>query len=295
MISRYTLIFTPSADRVTPRPAELWLKVRNTSAVPLRAAYLHGPYTLYTACYPADFDPNSKHDAQDVPQFEPFLKAGGNWDAVLTIPSHLRKLEEPTSSGRARGDSVTWIIEISSQVAFSSSAVVHFEVLVGRDGNTLDFPDKRPPASEPAPSGQLHEHWTSATRGYQVSATKGVYSNSISLLIDDTVSLWNTPSLAPPDRKSTESLGEPESNQGSAAGIPENADENKSNEKAHARRKVHLVVLTHGLHSNLGADMLYLKECIDNATRRTRCKSKKDENCQPPNCPISGDSHQPNR
>lgn len=39
---------------------------------------------------------------------------------------------------------------------------------------------------------------------------------------------------------------------------------------ASVKKKIHLVILTHGLHSNLGADMLYLKESIDAAARNKR-------------------------
>lgn len=276
-LHRYTLTYTPSADPGAPNPAELFLKVKNTSALPLRAAYLHGPYTLYAACYPADFDPKFKHDAQGVPQFEPFLKAGGSWDAVITVPSYLRMPEAPTSPGYERGGGVTWIIEISSQVVFSSSAVVHFEVLVGRHENPTDF-SNRSAASGLPPSGQLHEHWTSETRGYQVPVTKGVYSNSILLLIDDTASLWNTPSLSLSRGKGRSFAGPNESGstQSSTVGIPEGTDTVKSNKEVPSRRKVHLVVLTHGLHSNIGSDMLYLKESIDRAARQAKGEQTKD-------------------
>ncbi len=49
----------------------------------------------------------------------------------------------------------------------------------------------------------------------------------------------------------------------------EELEDNKKNPK-----KVHLVILIHGLHSNLGADMLFLKESIDAGVRQAKIDRK---------------------
>lgn len=56
-IHRYTVTYTPSRDRVLPLPSALYLRIRNTASLPLRAAYLHGPYTLYVAVRRREFRP----------------------------------------------------------------------------------------------------------------------------------------------------------------------------------------------------------------------------------------------
>src|SRR5437762_6913327 len=144
-VVRYTLTYTPSADRILPAPSHLHVKIRNSSAIPLRAAYLHGPYTLYVSAYPSIFDPNQKlENPRDngTPEFEPNLKAGGSWAAQLTIPDDVRKTAGYAHS-RSRSipssQSVTWIIEIASQVIFSKSASVQYEVFVGRDEKSLNL------------------------------------------------------------------------------------------------------------------------------------------------------------
>lgn len=281
-MNRYTLTYTPAADQILPTPAELYVTVKNTSAVPLRAAYLHGPYSLYASCYPSTFDPNTKYDRDDsdgMPQYEPYLKAGGNWDAVITVPRRLRRMpQEPTSSDFENRESVTWVIEVISQVVFSSSAAVPFEVLVSRDGKSTDLLSGKLSASNLPPPAQLRDHWSSETRGYQISATKGVFSNSVSLLIDDTASLWNTPSIPLIAREPGRDKNSAESISGKLSSVNDSADGANASEPVgdQAKEKVHLVVLTHGLHSNLGADMLYLKESIDNAVRRAKEREKKD-------------------
>ena len=303
MSNRYTLTYTPATDRILPTPGELHVKIRNTSAIPLRAAYLHGPYTLYTSCYPSTFDPNRKHteyESEGGPQFEPNLKAGGSWNAVLTVPENTRRssaLRSPVlreESGNGRG--VTWVIEIASQVIFSTTAAVHFELLVGRDEKSLELSLGGIAGVDIPVPGRLHDHRKLTKDGKWMPHTgrKGVYSKAVDLVVDDTMSLWNTPYFPSFEHskrhKKHGSLDEgndhapkeaPKEPQPESSGVPGQRKKQK---------KVHFVVLTHGLHSNLGADMLYLKESIDAAAKKSREKAKegreKRKKAEPPGGPV---------
>ncbi|KAG9726805.1 DUF676-domain-containing protein, partial [Aureobasidium melanogenum] len=171
-VVRFTLTYTPSNDRILPSPSHLHLKIKNTSAIPLRAAYLHGPYTLHVAAYPASFNPNHKLEdpqKEGVPDFEPLLKAGSSWSTKLTVPENIRETGNTFASGhqtRASQDahrddkkgppSVTWIIEIASQVLFSNTAAVHFELLVGRDERSLDLGFAAVASHGHGTPGQIH-------------------------------------------------------------------------------------------------------------------------------------------
>lgn len=55
-IYRYTITYTPQPDRALP-PVALYLRIKNTALLPLRAAYLHGPYTLYVSVRRKEFQP----------------------------------------------------------------------------------------------------------------------------------------------------------------------------------------------------------------------------------------------
>lgn len=271
-MNRYTITYTPADDPTLPTPSALHVKVRNTSATPLRAAYLHGPYTLYTACYPTTFDPNVEYrgdETEDIPQFEPYLKAGGSWDGLITVSQHIRHTQQDTSNDEIQRDnrkSVTWVIEVVSQVIFSSSASVHFEILVGRDEKSVNiFSEIHPPA-------QLREHWYFRRKGEKVTATKGVFSKSVTLVVDDTSSIWNSPPFPLFEEKEMaqrERRRSPRNSEGSATESRVHPDSTPP-KRAARKKKVHFVVLTHGLHSNLGADMLYLKESIDAAAREAK-------------------------
>lgn len=277
---RYTLSYTPATDPIYPPPEELYVRVRNTSAIPLRAAYLHGPYTLYAACYPSTFDPNvaySRKDTEGSPQFEPYLKAGGSWDATITIPQRIRQTPtELASADPGSHQSVTWVIEIVSQVIFSGTAAVNFEVIVGRDEKSVQFLSAGGVSSAGLPRpGQLHDHWSPNTRGQQVLAATGVYSKSITLRIDNTASLWNSPPFPSFGDEAKSKLQDSQAAT-ETSNTQHKTTAQKEDLKKEKKKKVHLVVITHGLHSNLGADMLYLKESIDIAAKRAREQAKKD-------------------
>lgn len=284
----YTFTYTPSLDRILPSPTHLHVKIKNTSAIPLRAAYLHGPYTLYTACYPATFDPNYKYgkpSQESCPEFEPNLKAGGSWTSRLAVPDNIRQTAgDPHVKKGTDGSSpsFTFIIEISSQVIFSTSASVHFELLVGRDGKSVELGFSSLTGQAVATPGQLQDHQQSkrSKTGHSAAQPKGVFSHAVTLVVEDTESLWNKPALPEWDdegknrgkRRSYPDPGEGnDSSSRDATGEAGAANDNKEKEpKAKKRKRVHLVVLTHGLHSNLGADMLYLKESIDAAAKEAR-------------------------
>lgn len=180
-VVEYEPVSSPEQYAATP-PASLWVRIRNTEPIPLRAAYLAGPYVLYVDCRPEEYSPHTQSFVTaDQPVFELQLLPGKAFYAELlchTYKPHYR-----------------WTVDVVSQILFNNTIATNFEVCIAGGRNMADY-------TVPAP--QL----------------------SVSIL--DTLDLWNLP-LPDPDRP------------------------------------VHLVVLTHGLHLNVSADMLYLKEQIDRA------------------------------
>jgi len=248
---------------------------------------------LYTACYPSTFDPNYRAEPsfQDgCPEFEPNLKAGGSWASRLTVPENIRETAGKANVRRGTDGStpnVSWIIEISSQIIFSTSAAVHFELLVGRDEKSVELGFSSLTGQAVATPGQLQDHQQSkrSKTSHSNAQPKGVFSHAVNLVVDDTESLWNKPALPEWDdngkdrgkRSEYPDPGEqdvlPPSKDASRPGSSKTTDEDMSKKKK--RKRVHLVVLTHGLHSNLGSDMLYLKESIDAAAKEARESARK--------------------
>ena len=259
------------------------MKIKNSSAIPLRAAYLRGPYALYTACYPSTFDPNIKQETPDkhgVPQFEPNLKAGGSWTAELTVPDDIRETAGKANVRRTTDGGIpsfTWIIEISSQVIFSTGATVHYELLVGRDSKSVELGFAVLTGSPHVTPGKIqdHQHGRRREDGYPATRPKGVYSKAVDLVVEDTASLWNKPVF--PKRNNSPGGQDRQVRSQSNDRMKEDATDSSDQRKWDKRKKVHLVILTHGLHGNLGVDMLYMKESIDAAARQARLDAKKSK------------------
>jgi hypothetical protein len=288
-VVRYTLTYTPANDRILPTPPNLHVKIKNSSAIPLRAAWVHGPYALHVAAYPSSFNPYSKAEDPDrdgLPQYEPMLKAGGSWQAKLLVPENIRQtgadlgrkrqsMQSDRSGELEDPGSMTWIIEIQSQILFSSSASVNFELLVGRDERSLDLGFAAVAGHGHGGPGYLRSATSEGDkrrarqRGHVQTA--GVYSKAVKLLAEDTEVLWDKPPL--PSRDGEESKGGR-----STDAKRQSEDAGASTEKPRKKKKIHLVVVTHGMHSNIGADMLFLKESIDATVKQARVDAKKRRN-----------------
>ncbi|KAK4251590.1 putative serine esterase-domain-containing protein [Corynascus novoguineensis] len=289
-VVRYTVTYKPSADHILPSPEFLYLRIKNTCAIALRAAFVHGPYTLGVAAYPATFKPFEKFEnprRYGVPEFEPMLKAGAVWNCHLIVPDNIRQSAGEGSSRHGHfgsgpehdEDTVSWVIEVSSQVIFSASASVHYEILLARDEKSLNLG-----SVVPVIGGQVHVPQPGRVSDFQQSAgaakhhpaqPRGVFSKAIHVKVQDTAALWNTPEIPGWDdigwlRAREDDGHDPAIKPGANDG---NSDHTKRSPK-HRQKKVHLVVLTHGLHSNLGGDMLFMKESIDATVKQAKADAK---------------------
>ena len=134
----------------------------------------------------------------------------------------------------------------------------------------------------PATPGQLEDHQLAKRGTHSAAQAKGVFSQAVRLVVEDTAALWDKPALPGWD-ENEEGKGKVKPGSsglvsgGAVAGkvevgghTHEGEEERDEGRKPRKRRKVHLVVLTHGLHSNLGADMLFLKESIDATAKKAK-------------------------
>ncbi|KAK9365449.1 putative serine esterase-domain-containing protein [Lipomyces kononenkoae] len=189
-LHRYIITYVPAHDNVFPLPKSLYLRVRNTELFPMRAAYLNGPFILCVDVKPSHYDPAvTVTSPYDEPSYEPQVKASQSYYTELKL--------DPTRTEHS------WTIDIVSQLIFSSSATVSFEMSIGRNRDSL-----------------------------HIDTEDGIFSKCLDVTRLDTSALWSSPKPDPD-------------------------------------KDLHLVVVSHGLHSNTGADMLFLKEQIDKAARLT--------------------------
>lgn len=202
--NRFKIHYTPecvssSIDKDEIKiPQSLWVKVRNIEPLALRAAYIAGPYVLYVDCKSDAYDVHKKcFVTADQPVFEPQLLPGQSFYAELSC--------------HTVQDEYSWTVDVMSQIIFSHSLSVEYEITVGTSRAILhdaSIPDRKVANSD--------------------KVGTFIPTSILSVSFQDTFDLWNLP-------------------------VPD------------PKKDIHLVILTHGLHSNVSGDMFYLKEQIDRA------------------------------
>lgn len=169
----------------------LWVRVKNVEPLSYRAGYLMGPFMLY-----CDLRTGAYHHSQiiyasvDQPQFESNLQSQQQRIAELSLHRIQKKY--------------TWTLDIVSQVLFSTSTAVHYEIDISDSRRLLEMPGN----SNLVPS-------------------MDTFCSRMKVSKITTPDIWKLPQQIIP-----------------------------------ANKKKHLVILTHGLHSNVSADMAYIQEQI---------------------------------
>ncbi|KTW25650.1 hypothetical protein T552_03510 [Pneumocystis carinii B80] len=202
-VFRYTIVVEPSfkgGEKTGYK--KLWLRIKNTTSHIFRAGYFKGPYTLYVSVRREDYSVG-KPSLDFVPKYCPNLNTGCSFWVELPLVS------EESETGTIF-EKKGWIVDIISQIVFTKSAKVYFEL-------SLSFSKQK-------------IYWENY---FGVVEDKNAW---IKVLEQNTKELWLI------DRSLREK------------GV--NGDES-------LKEEVHFVVLTHGLHSNVSADLLYLKERIE--------------------------------
>ncbi len=184
-VSRLNVSYSSELDPILPPPKCLHVRIKNSEVGLMKLGYLKGPFLLYVSARSASFSPNrALQPNQMLPVFDPALKAGSAIHFELPLSNDNEK----------HGDE--FVIEIVSQIVFTTTASVNFDISIGRDE---------------ASTKMEHEE-------------TGVFSRAISVLSQNEKQLWSEPKTI--------------------------------------HRNSHLVILSHGLHSNTPADLLFLKESI---------------------------------
>ena len=217
---------------------ELTVRIKNTTSALMRPAYLAGPYILYVSIREDSYRPDRVLAEGDFsPHFDANLKT--NCSRWQTLP-----VKNLGSNDKARCKQ--YVVDVISQVIFSPSAKVYYELTIGLNKKQVRL---------------------SAKNGKQVDAS--IPGFNVDMV--DTEKLWDMPPI-PRDR------------------VGHHIPKDLPVESTHSIRGEingetydHLVVLTHGIHSNLTSDMLYTKEVIEakakEAGQRVICKGFAGNTC----------------
>ncbi|GMF02885.1 unnamed protein product [[Candida] boidinii] len=102
-----------------------FVKIKNKEMLPLRAAYLAGPFVLYCDIRTSDYNHNKNcFITADQPVYEPNLNAGQSLVSELAM--------------NTIKDKYVWYIDIQSQMLFSTTAEIQFELIISNKKKLLD-------------------------------------------------------------------------------------------------------------------------------------------------------------
>ena len=192
-VHRFVLTYTPE-DPLASLGSQLHVRVKNIENVLMNSAHIAGPYMLYCDIRSSEYHHNKPcFITADQPVYESNLLPGNSLVHALT----LHRLQ----------DKYVWIVDIISQIVFSTSAEINFEFIMASDLQNI------------------HKNHSDLKNG-------NFTPNTLSIQHLTTLDIWNKP---------PRSLTDP----------------------------IHLVILTHGLHSNASADMFYIKEQIEAMSKQT--------------------------
>lgn len=192
-IHRFVITYKPE-DPVKSLGSSIFLKIKNNENILLAPAFLNGPYILYVDVREADWTQKETCFITDEqPAYEPNLIPGQSFTHELKM----NKLKEEYA----------WTVEIASQIVFSTTSEINFELVLGKDSDCFS-----------------NSHTNLKDGNYNELCLNVQHLN--------TLDIWNKP---------PKSVEDP----------------------------IHLVILTHGLHSNLTADMAYLNEQIELMAAKT--------------------------
>ncbi|CAI4037797.1 hypothetical protein SMKI_04G1310 [Saccharomyces mikatae IFO 1815] len=102
----------------------IWVKIKNTTKLSYKAAYLLGPFILYCDVRAKDYENSRKIiSSMDKPVFQPNLQAQQNFLTELSLHEIKPRY--------------VWIVDVASQIIFNKETKVNFEISIGSSKASL--------------------------------------------------------------------------------------------------------------------------------------------------------------
>lgn len=222
-VCRYNVRYT----RVDPFRTEFYLRIKNIENVGIRAVHLlSGPFIVYCHVIPHAYRSNVKfcpEGGQQEVAFENQVKPGQKFETALCLN------ENSWCGSNEKGqDMYLWEIDVISQIFVTSRTKVVYDLVLGADKLEMKRLHRK---SFPSAISALGGSSKTASRenpvNYNNESFLRISHNPCLLVTYKTESdLWSSPPPRPLE-------------------------------------PVHLVILTHGIFSNVTADMLYMKDAIE--------------------------------
>lgn len=229
-VARYTIEYT----RLDPTIKRIYFRLKNIEKSSIRAIHLlSGPFILYCHVVPCNYNPRKPFHPENAQKntevvFENQIKPNQAFNVSLLLNSNSLKGKDDKGY-----DIFQWEIEIVSQIVITKKTEVVYDFMIGDD---LHFMKKL---------GQSIIQQTLTSLGTKIDMNEGTKPTIVDKAMDeihnDSHKIYNTQLKV--SKLTTDDIW--------------------SNEPKDPKKPVHLVIVTHGIFSNLTADMLYIKDQLE--------------------------------
>lgn len=248
-VRRYQITYTPPAKQETPEL--LYLRLKNTELAPVRAVHLiSGPFTFYCHVVPANYNhKNPFYQEEKEVRFKYQIKPGKLFNVKLFLNDNSR-IE--TDFGIA----YQWDLDIISMIIVSKRPTVGYDLAIGPVYEDLKeltgLSDAEPMVQNGQPNKERDQAKEEPSRDEKEPKDQNGGSSKES---EDEPSQDQELNENNPDDAGTVV------DNGSIV-VTKQVTEDLWNAPPARKEDVHLVILTHGIFSNVLGDMLYLRDQI---------------------------------
>ncbi|KAG5421346.1 hypothetical protein I9W82_000436 [Candida metapsilosis] len=229
-VNRYNVTYKRQRGSTT---TQIFFRIKNIENPGIRTIHLlTGPFILYCHVVPCNYNyrkefiPDDGETNSEV-VFENQIKPNQSFNVTLLLNGN--SLAKSSNEGGVEYEHFQWEIEVISQIVITKKTEVLYDMMIGDDLHSmkkLGLGKLQKTLTSIVPNNDEEDR--TAQEVFDHETSNHVFNPNLSVEKKTTEDLWNR---KPPD----------------------------------PLKPVHLIVVTHGIFSNLTADMLYLKETLESS------------------------------
>ncbi|KAI5966093.1 hypothetical protein CANMA_003339 [Candida margitis] len=230
-VNRYIVTYKRQQGATTT--SQIYFRIKNVENSGIRTIHLlTGPFILYCHVVPCNYNYKQKFCPEDVGQnpevaFENQIKPNQSFNVTLLLNDN--SFAKTSTEDGIEYEHFQWEIEVISQIVITKKTEVLYDLMIGEDLHAmkkLGLGKLQRTLTSIVPNNKDEDR--TAQEVFDHETSNHIFNPNLSVAKKSTDDLWNN---EPPD----------------------------------PLKPVHLIIVTHGIFSNLTADMLYLKETLESS------------------------------
>ncbi|KAI3405648.2 hypothetical protein KGF56_001666 [Candida oxycetoniae] len=232
-VNRYVVRYARYPDH---KIKQIYFRLKNIENTGIRTVHLiSGPFILYCHVIPCNYNSRRKFvpdNAQENPElvFENQIKPNQTFTVTLLLNKNSLLGTAELEDEQTTVEYFQWEIDVISQIVITRKTTVDYDMMIGDDlqfMKKLTYSVVEKAISSIGSNSDFNNNNNKAEMKIDQKHTNNhVFNPSLSVMKKNTEDIWNSPPSKPLE-------------------------------------PVHLIIVTHGIFSNLTADMLYLKDVLE--------------------------------